>query len=103
MFNVLTANTIDEGKELIQLMPVHAIIVHERALAGYDPSDAIVQLRKIRPDTPVVLLSPNPVGARGADRVLSSHDPVELVRVLRQMFNLPADPAAMEPQPRRRV
>lgn len=99
MFNVLTANSCDEGKELIENMPVHGIVVHERAFHGKDPRVTIAELRQTRPNAPVILLSVNPSGKDGADRVLSSHDPVELVRVIREMLNLPADPTRWEPEP----
>ena len=97
MFNVLTANTCNEGKQLLERMPVDAIVVHERAFGGKDASATIAELRRVRPSAPVILLSVNPSGKDGADRVLSSHDPVELVRVIRDMFKLPADPTAWEP------
>ncbi|MGZ4790132.1 MAG: hypothetical protein ACXVZX_16555 [Terriglobales bacterium] len=102
MFNVLTANSTNEGKELLERMPVDGIVVHERAFRDRYPSAAISELKQVRPNTPVVLLSPNPSGLDGADRVLSSHDPIELVRVLQEMFNLRPDPALLESAPQRR-
>jgi response regulator RpfG family c-di-GMP phosphodiesterase len=98
MFNVLTANSIQEGKELIAHMPVHAMIVHERAFGKIAATEIIQVLRQIRPETPVIVLSPTPGPLEGADHVLSSHDPIELVRTLRRMFRLPG-PTELEPEP----
>ncbi len=102
MFNVLTAFTADEGKEIVHHMPVQAMIIHERAFVELDGGEVIAELKRIRPQTPVLVLSPNPSPIDGADYVLSSHDPIELVRTLRKMFNLPSDPARYEPEPLRR-
>jgi response regulator RpfG family c-di-GMP phosphodiesterase len=100
MFNVLTANSADEGKELAEHMPVHAMIVHERAFGQVGASQVIAEFKKIRPGTPVIVLSPSSDAVTGADHVLSSHDPIELVRTLRKMFNLPS-PEELEPEPLR--
>ena len=101
MFNVLTAFSAEEGKELIHHMPVQAMIVHERAFVESEAGEVIAELKRIRPQTPVIILSPNPSPVDGADHVLSSHDPIELVRTLRKMFNLPTDPISIEPEPQR--
>jgi len=98
MFNVLTANSMKEGLELVTLMPVHAMIVHERAFGKASAEEIIKALKEKRPETPVVVLSPNPSPIDGADCALSSHDPIELVRTLRQMFHLPG-PTELEPEP----
>ena len=98
MFNVLTAYSADAGVELITHMPVHAMIVHERAFGRAAAAEIIDALKQKRPKTPVIVLSPNPSPLEGADHVLSSYDPIELVRTLRNMFHLPG-PAELEPEP----
>ncbi len=101
-FNVLTAFSMEEAKEIIESVPVQASVVHERACGDTEPSEIVAQLKSRRPETPVVVLAPSPGGINGADHVLSSHDPIELVRLLQEMFDIPHDPTALEPEPPRR-
>ncbi|HVZ17028.1 MAG TPA: hypothetical protein VG897_07920 [Terriglobales bacterium] len=102
MFNVLTATSLNEGREIVKLIPVSAMIIHEQAFRDITPETVITELKAIRPDTPVLVLAVRPSPIVGATVVLSSHDPIELVRRLREMFNLPANPALVERAPRGR-
>lgn len=94
-FNVLTATCIEEAREILDACPVTAAIFHERALGPSSPERILAELKKKVHDTPVIVLSPNPSGIAGASHVLSSHDPIELVRFLQTMFNIPRDPIAL--------
>ena len=98
-FNVLTAFEMTEAKEILELCPVKAAIFHERAFGADSVPEIVGKLKKQIPNTPIIVLSPNPGGIDGADGVLSSHDPIELVRLLQKMFKLPSDPAQLEPEP----
>jgi len=91
-FNVLTATCLEEAHQILDVCPVSAAIFHERALGESEPVAIIAALKKKIPDTPVLVLSPNPSGIAGAAQVLSSHDPIELVRFLQTLLNVPRDP-----------
>ena len=91
-FNVLTGDSMNEAYEILEACPVSAAIFHERALGASDPSEIITKLQKKVPDLPVIVLSPCPDGLTGA-RVLSSHEPIELMRFLQTMLHVPYDPA----------
>jgi len=101
-FNVLTAFSMSEAKEILDCFPVQAIIYHEGAFGESKAPEIICKLKQAASGTPVIVLSPNPGGIEGADHVLSSHDPIELVRVLRKRFRLPEDPTELEPEPPQR-
>lgn len=92
-FNVLTGDSMNEAYEILEACPVAAAIFHKLALGGSNPSDIITKLKKKVPDTPVIVLSPCPDGITGTAGVLSSHDPLELVRYLQTMLHVPHDPA----------
>ncbi len=93
--NVLTANSMKEAEEILDVCPISAAIFHEQALGPSDPAAIIAKLKKKIPDTPVIVVSPNPNGIHGAAQVLSSHDPIELVRFLQTLLNIPHDPAVL--------
>ena len=101
-FNVLTAFAMPEAEEIMDYVPLHAAIVHERACVDQDPAQMVAKLKAKHPETPIIVLAPNPGGIPQADYVLSSHDPIELVRLLQKMFKIPEDPTALEPEPSRR-
>jgi len=98
-FNVLTAFSMAEARELLKACPVKAAIIHERAFGKDSMPEMVRLLKRDTPNTTIIVLSPHPGGLDGADAVLSSHDPIELVRVLREMFKLPTDPTQLEPEP----
>jgi len=98
-FNVLTAFSLAEAKEILDLVPLQAAIFHERAFDEGRVQEIVNGLRGQLPRTPIIVLSPRPGEIDGADHVLSSHDPIELVRLLRKMFKLPEDPTEIEPEP----
>ena len=94
-FNVLTATSMEEAHEILDACPVAAAIFHERALGASEHATIIEKLKKKITDTPVIVLSPTPDGIAGTAQVLSSHDPIELVRFLQTMLNIPHDPVAL--------
>jgi DNA-binding response OmpR family regulator len=98
-FNVLTAFSLAEAKEILTVTPVQAALFHERAFGADSPKEIVAGLRKQIPSTPIIVLSPHPDTVDCADEVLSSHDPIELVRYLRKRFKLPEDPVEIEPEP----
>ncbi|HEY6971325.1 MAG TPA: response regulator [Candidatus Angelobacter sp.] len=95
-FNVITAHSLKEMLELLQLHPkVDAVILHS-SLAGFDCEDIVAAIRKRQRDTPILVLSPSSsFRCRDADHHLTSHEPEELLDLLRSMFGDPrAKPAA---------
>src|SRR5579884_939400 len=96
-FNVLTAFSMSEAKEILSMCRVTAAVFHERAFGADSVPEIVGKLRKEIPDLPIIVLSPHPGEIDGADAVLSSHDPIELVRFLRKKFNLAEDPTELEP------
>ena len=88
-FNVITAHSAVETMESIELFPnVNAIILHS-SLNGSTPVGLIKQARARAPKTPIITLSPSAQPMRGADYAASSHDPQELVNLLRELFGDP--------------
>jgi DNA-binding response OmpR family regulator len=98
-FNVLTAFSMAEAKEILEQVPVQAAIFHEHAFGSSTVKEIVSELKRQIPNTPIIILSPRPDEVDGADEVLSSHDPIELVRFLRKKFRLPEDPTEIEPEP----
>lgn len=105
-FNVLTATSMDEAYEILDACPVAAAVFHDRALGESNPAAIVAKLKKKIPDTPVIVISPAPDRIEGTAQVLCSHDPIELVRFLQTMLNIPRDPIALvrgEVQQKKRV
>ncbi|HUS20161.1 MAG TPA: hypothetical protein VMZ25_10975 [Terriglobales bacterium] len=89
-FNVITAHSVAEMLESAKRYPaVDAIIIHSD-LDGNLPL-LIKQVRDIVPDKPVIALTPNNSTASTADHTVSSHDPHELVELLREHFGDPRE------------
>jgi DNA-binding NtrC family response regulator len=98
-FNVLTAFTSKEAIEIAQRTPIDAAVLHERMDGGESVTELATELKRMAGSMPVIVVSPNPHPMRAADKVISSHDPIELVRLLQDMFHLPRDPEKMSPRP----
>jgi len=95
-FNVLTAHSSEETLELIELFPKLDAVVFVEALAKAACPAMVAKIRKKKANAPIIILSPR-IGyaCKGANRVLSSHDPQALLGVLRELFGDPrvlADP-----------
>jgi hypothetical protein len=89
-FNVITAHSSAEMLESAKRFPaVDAIIIHS-ALDG-SLSKVIEQVRAVVPEKPVVALSPSAAQVPEADYTVSSHDPNELVELLRKLFGDPRE------------
>jgi len=90
-YNVVTATTTEEAVEIAQKVPIDAMVIHERLCDG-DVSAFTQKLKSTRPSAPLWIISPQPHSIAGADRVLSSFDPLELVRVAQETLGDPVDP-----------
>jgi len=87
-FNVITAHSTSEALELCKLFPgTSALIVHGRV----ENCGKLVEHYKLKqPDKPAILLAPSPsTSCDGADHTISSHNPEELVGLLRRLFGDP--------------
>ena len=96
-FNVLTALSGKEALEIAQKTPIDAAVLHERMADGESASEVAAQLKEASPNTPVIVVSPQPQPLPSVDKVISSHDPIELVRLLQTMFDLPREATKMSP------
>lgn len=93
-FNVVTAHSAKELMDSVALFPnVDAVIIHTSLKGGAAPR-LVKQVKGKYPKMPVILLSPSANGAKGADHAVSSHDPQELVNLLRELFG---DPREIDP------
>lgn len=111
-FNVITAHSEQEMFDAVEQFPkVTAVIIHSN-LKGHEPVRMIKGVKSKLPRTPVILLSPNGGNLKGADFAVNSHDPQELVQLLRHRFGDPTrledgppESSASEPDspPRRRI
>ena len=92
-YNVVTATTTEEAVEIAQKVPIDAMVIHERLCDG-DVSAFTQKLKSTRPSAPLWIISPQPHSIAGADRVLSSFDPLGLVRLVQETFGSLLDPAS---------
>ena len=85
--NVITAYGGSVGLELLRRFPnVDTAVVHTE-LADSSFKEIVRELKKIRPDLPVIGISPAADRqAEGADYVLSSFDPEGLLTLLAERF-----------------
>jgi DNA-binding response OmpR family regulator len=88
-FNVITAHSAREARELCQQFPrVDALIVH-----GSLPGDAeklVADFKRGDGDRRAILLAPSSsTSCAGVDHCVSSHNPEELVQLLRRLFGDP--------------
>ena len=95
-FNVLTAHSGREAMELIQQFPrVAALIVHAD-IRNTGCAEVVKAIKAHHPQLPTILLaSSDSSGCDGIDHRVSSHDPGELLHLLRSLFG---DPRHLEPQ-----
>ena len=93
-FNVITAHSVEETVSLVEKYPqVEALVLHS-SLSGLDCEDLVAGIRKRHPKLPIIVLTPSPsFHCDGANHHVSSHDPQELLGLLRSLFG---DPRAQE-------
>jgi DNA-binding response OmpR family regulator len=87
-FNVITAYSTREALEELELFPkINAVILHCELL---DKPDQIATAAKKRnPKMQVIALSPRTTRVKDADHHLSSHEPQELLNLLRDLYGDP--------------
>ena len=85
--NVITSYSGKAGIEMFRRFPgVDAVVVHVDV--ADQPFDSVVrQIREIRPNVPVIALSPvGELVLPGVDYVIPSHEPQAILKVLTQHF-----------------
>lgn len=88
-FNVITAHSVEELFFCLQDFPSAEAVVLHIALAKGGLEKLVKRLRLALPGKPIILLSPSAASARLTDHAVSSHDPQELVQLLRELFGDP--------------
>ncbi len=82
--NVLTAYNVEDGVKLLERFPkVDAVLVHG-LLQNRD--DLIGEVRKRRPEMPVIVASPVERDYPGANFTIPSHEPSKLLDLLAREF-----------------
>ena len=90
-FNVITAHSAKEMLDSLELFPkVNAVIIHSSLKGGTAPK-LVRQVKDRHPEMTVIVLSPSGNSTKDADHAVSSHDPQELVNLLRKLFGDPRD------------
>jgi DNA-binding NtrC family response regulator len=99
-YNVLTAFTADEALEIASRVPINLVVLHER-IKNAASSQLAAELKRVNPQVPVWVVSPQPHQIASADQVVSSFDPVALVQMARNMFGnyVEKDEAARQKNP----
>lgn len=86
--NVITAYGGSIGIQLFKRFPnVDAVVVH-LDVQDVPFADVVRQIRQIRPDVPIIALSPiGSLALADVDYVISSHEPQAILKVLADHFN----------------
>ncbi len=88
-FNVITAHSVGETLEMVELFPnCDALIVH-CGLPDFDGGEAIKAVRKVSPKMPIIALTPTERELKWADHVVHSHHPQELLDLVQRLFGDP--------------
>jgi DNA-binding response OmpR family regulator len=85
-FNVITAYSAAEAVETLEAFPsIHGIVL-DADIRDITCDDLVTTFRQIKPGIAVVAISgPGCHGCHGADYLLESFDPRELLQILRKM------------------
>ena len=103
-FNVITAYSVEEAFETLVTFPrVDVVVLHASLCAEMDCDSVIAEVKKRVPGMAVIALSPAmSQHFKLADHNISSHEPQELLNLLRSRLGDPRLPPE-KPQPLRRA
>jgi DNA-binding response OmpR family regulator len=88
-FNVITAHSVRETLEMVELFPkCDALIVH-CGLPEFDGGDAIKTVKIAAPKMRIIALTPNERDLKWADDIVHSHRPQELLELVQRLFGDP--------------
>lgn len=95
-FNVITAYSVKEALDTIATFPdVHGVVLHASICKDSECERVIAQIKKTNPKALIVALVPSDSSKyKGADHTISSHEPQELLNLLRSKFG---DPRNQQP------
>ncbi|MGH9523748.1 MAG: hypothetical protein ACRD3E_14570 [Terriglobales bacterium] len=91
-FNVLTAHSTAEALEILHIsadLASGGIIAAD--LKGAE--SLVSEIKQLRPEMPLIYVSPHSTLIEGADYAVATHDPEGLVKLCRRLFG---DPRSME-------
>ena len=89
-FNVITAHSANEALTVLKTFPKADAVIFHASLPGMECDTAVATFKKLKPHMPVIVLAPNPSQrCKGADHNVSSHEPQELLNLLRRLFGDP--------------
>jgi DNA-binding response OmpR family regulator len=90
-FNVITAHSVKETLEVVELFPkCDALIVH-CGLPEFDAAEAIKDVRSRAPKMQIIALTPTERELKWADHVVQSHRPQELLTLVQRLFGDPRE------------
>jgi DNA-binding response OmpR family regulator len=94
-FNVITAYSVEEAFETLGAFPrVDAVVLHASLCKEMECDRVVAEIKKRHPNKVVITLSPtNSQNYKLADHQLSSHEPQQLLNLLRERFGDPRSPA----------
>jgi hypothetical protein len=100
---VITAYSVEEAIEtLATFLKVHAVVLHASICKNVECDQIIAQVKKHSPRMLVITLSPTEgLKYKGSDHNISSHEPQELLNLLRSHFGDPRMAQEKPPQQRR--
>jgi hypothetical protein len=94
-FNVITAHSPDEVVRFCDLFPkADAVILHTSMMRNGKESLG-KKVRQMLPDKTIIAITPSLHETEWADHRVNSHDPQELVNLLRELFG---DPRNIDPK-----
>jgi hypothetical protein len=101
-FNVVTAYSVQEAMDTLATFPnVHALVLHASMCKDGECDQVIARLKMQHSSLPLIVLSPTDGhNYKQADHNVSSHEPQELLSLLRSLFG---DPRMAEEKPRKKL
>lgn len=92
--NVLTAYSGKCGLEILNRFPNVDVVVVHTEMQGLSFQETVRELKRTRPDLPVIGISPAADREQdGADYMLSSYDPQDLLELLAERFEASGEPS----------
>jgi CheY-like chemotaxis protein len=90
-FNVITAHSVTETLDVVELFPrSDALIVH-CGLPGFNSAEAIEKVKSFAPQMQIIALTPTERELKWADHVVHSHRPQELLTLVQRLFGDPRE------------
>lgn len=102
-FNVITAYSMEEALDTLAVFPkVDAVALHASMCREMECDEAITKIKEKVPGMLVIVLSPTTSHTyKSAEYNISSHEPQELLNLLRSQFGDPRDLQPKGPMKRR--